>query len=103
MPAVTVPVCENAGFRCASARALVSGRMQPSASTLPRLDGDRHDFVLEVAGLRGRGRPLLTANGEGLLFVAADVPSAGDILGRVAHADIGAGHLGLQRADWASG
>jgi hypothetical protein len=37
VPAVTVPFCENAGFNAASPAAVVSGRMQPSVSTVPVL------------------------------------------------------------------
>ena len=61
------------------------------------LAGDRHDLVVELAGGDRGGRALVAAHRERLLLGARDLPLAGDILGGLAHADIGGGHRLHQR------
>jgi len=51
----------------------------------PLRDGDRRDFVGEPTGLLRRLGFVLAGQGEGVLFVAAELPLLGDILGCCAH------------------
>ena len=48
-------------------------------------DGERHDLVLEPAGLLRRLGLVLRGERESVLLLAADLPFGGDVLGRVAH------------------
>ncbi len=52
---------------------------------LPSGDLDRHDLVVEPAGLDGGDRALLTLERERVLALAADAPAFGDVLGGLAH------------------
>jgi len=58
--------------------------------------GHRHDFIIEGAGLLGRGGPLLGAQGVFVLGVAGDVVAVGDDLGRFQHRHVDAGDVVIQ-------
>ena len=51
----------------------------------PRRDLDRHDLVVETAGLLRRFGLGLRAGGELVLLLAGDLPALRDVLGGVAH------------------
>ena len=91
LPAVTVP--PSAGTPAAASRApraVESARGCSSRSTTtgsPFRCGtlDRHDLVVEPAGLDGRDGPLLALERERVLALARDAPALGDVLGGLAH------------------
>ena len=58
----------KAGFSCARPAAVVSGRMQPSVSTVPPLVRDRHDFVAKLPAFCAAAALLLAAHRERLLL-----------------------------------
>ncbi len=66
----------------------------------PVLDRHRDDFVIEQPGRLGLGGALLALQGVAVLFLAADLVTTGNDLGRLAHGEIDPGHLLLeQRVD----
>ena len=91
LPAVTDPPSgRNAGRSRASASRLVSARgcssrSMTSGSPFRLRDRDRHDLVVEPAGLDGRDGPLLALEGERVLALARDAPALGDVLRGLAH------------------
>ena len=91
LPAVTDPPSRwNAGRR---RRERLGRRVRPRVLVavddgdlaLPTGDLDRHDLVVEPAGVdRGHGT-LLALERERVLALAADAPALGDVLGGLAH------------------
>ena len=78
---MTVPPARNAGFSAASFSSEVSGRGCSSRADV----ADRHELVVEAAGL-DRGRvPALALEREGVLVVARDAEALGDVLAGLAH------------------
>ena len=77
-PAVTVPPSlRKAGLSLASDSIVVSRRGRSSVSTirvaLPLWDRHRDDLLGKFAGIDGRNRPLVRAQGERILHLAGDV------------------------------
>ena len=89
-PAVTVPPSRNAGFMRPSASSDVSARGCSSRPTttgspLSLRNGDRHDLVVEAAAFDRRDRPLVRPEREAVLEVTPNLPTLGDVFGRLAH------------------
>ena len=89
LPAVTVPSLEKAGLQFG--HRVIS---RAGAGIFVVVDDDvalagryreRHDLVLEPAGLLRRLGLVLRGDGEAVLVLAADLPLFGDVLRRVAH------------------
>ncbi len=98
VPAVTVPVSENAPRNPASFSSEVSRRTPSSASKSPLhvgrarhvgvhpgLQGD--DLVGETALVGGPRRPLVRPQRQGVHLLAGDLPAASDLLGTLALVD----------------
>ena len=89
LPAVTVPSFEKAGLSLATASSVVPGAdvlvVLDHHVALAGRDRDRHDLVLEAAGLLGRLGLVLGGHRELVLLLAGDLPFLGDVLGGRAH------------------
>ena len=98
-----MPPSRNAGRSRASASAVVSARgcssrIDDDGVALLLRDRDRHDLVVEPAGLDRRDRLLLGLEGERVLALAVDRPALGDVLGGLAHR-VRVVQLGERRVD----